>query len=217
MRRIGFGLCSFVLVSLMHAAPAAAAPIVVMVGDNDGFGFGAAAVPDGAPLLNINLPEDRRSAAEAAATNGAQQTDFYSALFTPLPFQFDVILPFAGVLTSGTLTIDMGGFQAATFGQITASLNGIAQPNLLNFEDGAFATAVRTFGLSPAVLAAANLAGQLVLRLDRSGSNDAIAFDFFRLNGEVDAAPIPEPATLLLFGSGIAAGVARRRRQRARN
>ena len=195
----------------LGAASAGAAPISIMIGDNDGHGFGAAVVPDGGALPNINLPEDHRSGAEAAAVNGAQQTDFYSAVFTPLPFSVDVIFPLASAIDSGTLTVDMGGFQASTFGQLGVSFNGIAQPNLFNFEDGAFSTAVRHFVLSPAAVAAANLAGQFVVSISRGNSDDAISFDYFRL----DANTVPEPATLLLFGAGAIGVASRIRRVRA--
>jgi hypothetical protein len=190
-----------------------AAPIVITIGDNDGFGFGAAAVPDGGNLLNINLPEDRRSAAEAAAIDGAQQTDFYSANFNPLPQSFDIIFPLVSDITSGSFTVDMGGFQALTFGQLAVSYNGVAQPGLFNFEDGAFATAVRTFVLDAGDLAAANLANEFRVTINRVASNDAIAFDFFRLDAETAA--VPEPVSMLLLGIGGIGALVRRRRTRA--
>lgn len=206
LQRLRGILCFAILGTLTMTSIAAAVPLTLLIGDNDGFGFGAAAVPDGANLLNVNFPEDRRSAGEAAATNGTQQTDFYSALFTPLPFTLDVIFPFAGTLNSATLTIDMGGFQAGTFGQLLASLNGVLQPNMLNFEDGAFGTAVRTFSLSATALANANTAQQLVLHLDRGTSTDAIAFDFFQLEGDLTPATpaaVPEPGTVVLLSTGL--------------
>jgi hypothetical protein len=186
----------------------------ITIGDNDGFGFGAAAVPDGAPLLNLFLPDDRRSAAEAAASNGAQQTDFYSAVFTPLPMIFDVIFPLVTPITSGVLTIDMGGIEATSFGQIAVAFNGVAQPNLLDFEDGAFTTAVRSFGLSAAAIAQANIDSELRVTFNRGGSIDAIAFDYFQL----DAQTVPEPTSMALFGLtalGFGAGFRRRRKEEA--
>jgi hypothetical protein len=196
--------------SIGFAPSAWAVPFSMQIGDNDGFGFGAGLVPDGTNLPNINLPEDRRSAGEAAAANGAQQTDFYSAVFTPLPFTFDVIFPFAGVLNSGTLTIDMGGFQASQLGQLSVAFNGVAQPGLFDFQDGVFNTAVRSFLLSPAALAGANLAGEFRMTVGRDGSNDAIAFDYFQLDGDINE--VPEPATVMLLGAGLLTGALRRRR-----
>ena len=158
MNRLVTTLASaFAVIALLGIAPSAlASPITITVGDDDGFGFGAVTVPDNAPVPNINLPEDRRSAAEAAAVDGAQQTDFYSSLFNPLPETVDFLFPFIGTLNSASLTVDMGGFQADVFGQIAASYNGVLQPNLFDFADEAFATNVRVFVLSPAALAAAS-------------------------------------------------------------
>jgi hypothetical protein len=183
-----------------------------MIGDNDGFGFGAAAVPDGSPLLNINLPEDRRSGAEAAATNGAQQTDFYSSVFTPLPFSFDVIFPLVGTLLTGTFEVDMGGFQADQFGPLVVAFNGVVQPGLFDFQDGVFDTVVRTFALDAAALANASAAGEFVVTISRGNSNDAIAFDYFRLVGREEV--VPEPGSLLLASIGLV-GLAALRRRRA--
>ena len=197
------------------ASASASRADMITIGDNDGFGFGAASVPDNAPLLNINLPEDRRSAAEAASTDGSQQTDFYSAVFTPLPFSFTAKFNLPSAITAASLVIDMGGFQAATFGQIAVSFNGVAQPGLLNFNDGAFGTQVRSFSLSASTIAAINLGNQFNVGFNRSGSNDAIAFDFFRLEYTPEASVVPLPsaalAGLALFGGVFGAKQARRR------
>lgn len=188
MSSFRFAVSSLAL--LAATATSSWAAISITIGDNDGYGFGDGAVPDNADLLNINLPEDRRSLAEAAATNGAQQTDFYSAVFGPLPETFDVVFPLGGQqMLSATLTIDMGGFQVSDFGPILASYNGVLQPGLLNFDDGPFGTAVRTFSLGAAAIAAANFADEFRVTFERAGSTDAIAFDYFRLDAETAAVP----------------------------
>jgi PEP-CTERM motif-containing protein len=70
--------------------------------------------------------------------------------------------------------------------------------------------------LSPAEIAAANLAGQVILNFNHAGSVDFIAFDFFRLDGDATLEPVPEPATLLLFGSTMMGlGALNRWRRRA--
>ncbi len=209
------------VVGLAGFSVAMAAPFAALVGDSDGFGFGApisgtiAACPGLGPS-GTNF--DGRSAAESAATNGAQITDVYSALFPgfgPNPSQTaSVLFPFSGQLNSGTLTIAMGDFQASTFGAISANINGTNLP--FAFNDGFLVTMVRAFALTPAELAAANLAGQVVLNFDHTGSGDFIAFDFFLLDG--DLSPVPEPATLLLLGTTMAGlGAVTRWRRRAQN
>lgn len=201
-------LAGAALITASLATPAHA--IIITVGDNDGYGQGIA---DGANLPSIALNSDYRSAGEAAATNGAQQTDFYTSLFSPLPGTASILFPFVGTLTSATLTVDMGGFQASTFGAIGVNFNGISQS--WAFNDGAFGTVVRTFVLSAAELAAANSAGQFVINLSRGGSNDGIAFDYFQLDANVQTTSTPDSGNSLgLLGLAIAglAGLARRRK-----
>jgi hypothetical protein len=159
-------------------------------------------------------PIDNRSAGEAAAINGAQITDVYSAIFPgngPNAFATaDVLFPFSGTLTSGTLTFGAGDFQSDAFGALTATINGVATPFF--FADGRFVTATHSIVLTAAEIAAANIAGIVDLQLVRSGSGDFIAFDYFELTGDTTAA-VPEPASLLLLGSGL---IAVRRRLRRR-
>ena len=166
----------------------------VRIGDNDGYGFGAAVVPD-----NGNFPfsvqtyvfQDKRSIAEQAATDGSEHTDAYGAFdwftvpTTPLTTSFDVKFPVEGTLQSATLEIDMGGFQASTWGPIVVAFNGVVQPNLLFFEDSAIATRVRQFPLSAAAIANANAAGGFRVTISIGSSNDGVAFDYFRLTGVV--------------------------------
>jgi hypothetical protein len=170
--------------------------VTVIVGDNDGYGFG---VPDnGTAVWPGYTGYDGRSPAEAAATNGAQITDVYSAIFPgygPNTSEIaSVIFPLAQSIISGSLTIDMGDFQGYP---LAADINGIDLPFIFN--DGYTATVVRTFPLGAAEIAAANAAGQLILTLDHTGSLDFIAFDYFQL----DYTAVPEPATILLLGSGL--------------
>ena len=205
---------------ILFPLPAGAAPFSSMIGDNDGYGFGVmdngTAVWPGLGPNGTNY--DGRDPAEAAASNGAQFTDVFSALLPP-PFgpnlseAGDVIFPLAGSLNSATLTIDMGDNEASFFGPITVSFNGIVQTDLFNFDDGPQITVVRDFVLDASAINAANLAGQFVLGLDRDGVGDFIAFDYFKLEGDVTSTVIPEPATMLLLGTGLVGLAAAGRRK----
>ena len=96
------------------------------------------------------------------------------------------------------------------FGALAANINGVSVP--FSFADGRFVTAIHSFTLSAAELAAANLAGEVDLNLDRNGSGDFIAFDWFELAGTTSAA-VPEPTSLIVLGSAlIGFGLMRRRK-----
>jgi hypothetical protein len=178
-------------------------PFSVQIGDNDGYGnaFGLLNCPvadnQSFPSQLIGhhgeyTPRDGRSTAEKAATNGAQQTDFYSALAPAsygsslgLPATFDLVFPVSGTVTSAKLEIDMGSFQTSECSQIGVKINGVAQPGFLAFSDGPLATRVRRITFTSAQLAAANLARPIKITLSRGSSTDKIAFDYFKLSGEV--------------------------------
>ena len=140
MRNARFLAVAAVILGLA-ATPALAVPIVITVGDNDG--YGNLGVADNGAAVWPGPPYDGRSAAEAVAVNGAQITDVYSAIFPgygPNPSTVaSVLFPFAGSLTSATLVVDMGDFESTTFGAISANVNGVALP--FAFQDGFHATA----------------------------------------------------------------------------
>lgn len=196
-------LLAFLLVMGTLPGTATASPFVLMVGDNDGYGFG---VPDnGTATWPCYICWDGRSPAEVAATNGAQYTDVYATLFPgagPIGVTVgDIIFPFTGTLTSASVTVDMADFQIPDYMKVY--FNGILQPGLFAFSDGFEVTKIRTFALDGAALAAANLAGQFVMRLDGSNVSDYVAFDYFELRGETAAVP-DAGSSLLLLGMGFA-------------
>jgi len=186
------------------AGAASADPVTIMVGDQDNYG--------GSGINNsLTIPQDNRSAAEAAAVNGAQQTDFYSTLFTPLAQSFTMQFDFAGVVNSLSLDYRSFGLQASDFGPFTASANGINVTSLFTFQDGAFTDATHSSAFSAAVVAAVNAAnGVLNMTISRSASNDAVAWDYFRVTADTNR--VPEPSGLLLVGLGLVAALAIGRR-----
>jgi hypothetical protein len=208
-----------VLASVLCVAASSSAfagSIDVLVGDKNNFGFADCTDSGTCPDL-INPSIDNRTSAEMAATNGAQYTDVYSAL---LPSEGpnttsvgDIIFNFTGTLTSATLSIAAGDFQSDSFGAFSASINGFAVP--FAFDDGRFVTDIHSITLTPAELAAANSAGMVDLNLNRDGSGDFVAFDWFELTGTTgNTSPVPEPFTLSLFGAGLAGAAAMRRRKK---
>jgi hypothetical protein len=193
------------------------------IGDNDGYGAG---IPDNA---NHNFDGfaanyDGRSAAEAAATNGAQYTDTYSTThsgYGPQPGN-TATFTFSGLgnsWTEGSMWFDMADFQASTFGAVSTTYNGIAQN--WSFNDGFPTTKIRYFDLSQSVVDSINLLSALTVVIDRSGSSDFYGFDFALLSDEIGSdtniGEVPIPAAVWLFGSGVMGlfGLRRRKLQAA--
>lgn len=203
---------------LMLAVAAVATPAAAtsfQIGDNDGYGAG---ICDGCnhPFSPIY---DGRSAAEIAATNGAQFTDTYSTThpgYSPQPgtiatFIFANLLAGHGPWTVGHLEIDAADFEASTFGAVITTFNGFVQP--FAFNDGYPHTAIHHFTLSQSVLDSINILGSLTITINRNGSGDFYGFDYLSLNDFANPeTAVPEPVSLLLLGTGLA-GVARWRKR----
>ena len=186
------------------------------IGDNDGYGVGIA---DNAnhSFNGFTANHDNRSAAEAAATNGAQFTDTYSTSHpgfgpadqgTVSTFKFTGL---TGTWTEGAMWFDMADFQASTFGAVAVTFNGIVQN--WAFNDGFPTTKLRFFNLDAATVASINALDELTIVINRNRSGDFYGFDYAQLS-DVQVA-IPEPSTYAMMGLGLGALalVARRRRK----
>lgn len=201
--------------SALAAAMTTASAATWTIGDNDGYGIG---IPDGAnhPFNGFTANFDGRSAAEVAATDGAQYTDTYSVThgaYSP-PDQTGSVatFTFSGLgngWTEGFLRVDMADFQASTFGAVSVTFNGLVQN--WAFNDGFPSTKIRYFNLFGPVLDSINSSGELVVKIDRNASGDFYGFDYMQLETGI----IPEPGTYLLMGLGLGVIGATVRRRRA--
>ena len=207
-----------ILSSMMVGLASPAAAISIMIGDNDGYGVGICDNCD----HNFNgstAGHDGRTADEVAATNGAQYTDTYSTthgIYSP-PDQTGELATFlfsglGNAWTVGHLEIDMADFQASTFGAVITTFNGIVQD--FSYNDGFPHTLIHFYTLGQDVLDSINLTGELEIVVNRNVSADFYGFDYLFLHDRAAPSQIPEPASMLLVGGGLAAAATRRLRRK---
>lgn len=209
-------LLQLTVASVLTVSSGLAAAQTWMIGDNDGYGIG---IPDnGSHSFNGSSANyDGRSAAEMAATDGAQYTDTYSTThpgYGPQPGTVATFI-FSGLgsgWTQGSMWFDAADFQASTFGAVITTYNGIAED--WAFNDGFPNTAVHYFDLSQAVIDSINTLGSLTVVIDRNGSGDFYGFDYAMLsNRKGQDTYVPVPAALPLFASALGLfGLSRRRK-----
>lgn len=158
----------------------------ITIGDDDGFGIG---IPDGGftgSFAQINT--DNRGASEINASDGSQYTDSYAALFPtfgPHDTQLGYItFELEGEISEATLELDVADLQSSFYGQTFLYVNELIYSDALRLDTGFQNSEVITLELTEEMIDLANDAGEVVIKIDHFGSNDFIAFDYFRLSGE---------------------------------
>ena len=180
------------------SANAAFMTVYDMIGDNDGYGYGVATVPDNADLPGAPSwwEFDNRSAAELAAVNGAQATDIEDNFDVTFFHSFD-LSQFA-YISEAYFTIDITGIQQGVFGGNShLYLDGAQVMSFEALQQGAWGSDVLTYSVNLADLGD----GMFNVFFDNYLS-DHVGIDFTQL--EVTGSAVPEPTTMILFGLGLA-------------
>jgi hypothetical protein len=186
----------------LHTTQASFIPVeTIIVGDEDGFGVGIHQTADVGAFATPGT--DNRSTAEALATNGAQFTDVFSALYPGLgpnresvgSFIFPVNTPIDGF----EFLVHMAGFEASVFGPFTVDFNGF--PLTWEVQAGPTASTVRAgfFSFEP-LIASVNNSGSLIVTFSRGSSTDLVGFDYLQVR-TFDFVLTPEPSTFVLIAT----------------
>jgi hypothetical protein len=157
----------------------------VTIGDNDGYGYGASAVPDNAILPASGNPNggwifDNRDSSERSANDGSQHTDYEP--FSDRDFTFTI--RFCQVdpndFFRADFTLDVSGIEQTTFGPSNLYLDGKDFSQFLPTNQGAYGSQVVTIPITDVSLFTD---GELTVRFVGAPlpNGDAIAFDYFRL------------------------------------
>jgi hypothetical protein len=200
-----------------------AAVIVSMVGDEDALGTGT---PIGG-MLPLG-PFDNRSAAEMAATDGAQNTDVATnpaggGSVADNTYIHTFTIPAGLSIGSAIVEFGLGGMQSndsnpatSGIGEDALRVDGVLVPEAFaGVDQGPFGYGIVQIALPSSVLALLG-DGQVSLFIDLNGNAglgpssraEPVYYDFSRLT----ITAIPEPRTIALVALGLVALLLRKRR-----
>ena len=157
----------------------------IMIGDNDGYGYGSSEVPDNSNLpLSSHTNGDwifyNQERSESSATDGSQYTD--EEAYDQMAFSFTITFPPVDPdnFYVARFILDVTGIQTEAFGSSSLKLDGIDFSSYLPQEQGIHGSDVVVISIYNS-----NLFEDGSLTIDFQGAPfpdpDAIAFDFFGL------------------------------------
>ncbi len=177
-----------------------------MIGDNDGYGYGHEVVGDGnelPPVSGYGWDFDNRSSVELSASNGAQATDLENTFDVTFSHTFDISQ--FDYLTEAYFTIDISGLQQNIYGGVSRLfMDGIEVMEFLTIDQGVWGSGLLTYAVDVSLLSD----GALDVYYDNwmndfGGDHTGIDFTMLTVKGFAGDV-IPEPATMVLFGLGMA-------------
>ncbi len=121
---------------------------IIMIGDNDGYGYGSDVVPDNEDLPFSDDPVnnwifDNREPSEISATDGSQYTDMepYDYMYFSFTIPFDPVD--SDIFYCAFFTLDVSGLQSELYGAKSLYLDGEDFSSALQYkEQGAFGSEV---------------------------------------------------------------------------
>ena len=161
--------------------------ISIMIGDNDGYGYGATIVPDGSilptsdydPLHNWIFNNQENS--ESNATDGSQYTDRERYIPSWPQANFTITIPPVNLVyfNSASLIIDVSGIETNAFGPPSLLLDGNDYSSYVALNQGSRGSNIITISLPYQLLAD----GKLTVDFQTGNLNggDTAAIDFFQL------------------------------------